>query len=71
MRKLTDVSYVVCSGNPEAPNRELIMQAGFTCQQGIVGQKIDSVAGPSVTPSTTRTYDLQTYGATAAPTATA
>ncbi|KAK5936779.1 hypothetical protein PMZ80_010898 [Knufia obscura] len=64
---LTDISYVQCDGTDNVPV-EWRVPDGVICHQGIVGSKTDIL--DRGVPSTARTYDLQSYGATVAPTAT-
>ena len=47
--KLTDVSYVICSGQVNGKEIEQFVAPGTHCEQGIPGQKIDvvNVSGPA------------------------
>ncbi|KAK5948795.1 hypothetical protein OHC33_010219 [Knufia fluminis] len=65
---LTDISYVICSGDESRPQTETFVIPGAKCIQGIVGKVKDT---QTMVPATaTRTFALHSYGATAAPTAT-
>ncbi|KAK5937364.1 hypothetical protein PMZ80_010371 [Knufia obscura] len=58
---LSDISFAKC--NDESFGYIILVDEGYHCEQGIVGRKLDVVAvGP---PTTTRAFNLHTYGATA------
>ncbi|KAK5950462.1 hypothetical protein OHC33_008405 [Knufia fluminis] len=66
---LTSVSYAYCSGKDNVVSNEIFVPDGYRCEQGIVGKQVDGIWG--MAPTTTRTFDLHTYGATSAPTVAA